>query len=324
MAMPFATETNRPLRFSTGDLAAADRIHAVRALRDRGILPIEPLPDRAVHVHIAKWILPGAGILAGTLCGLRQDGSRQVAGLEDVFFGVNLAGRSVARQRGRELLLDHGAAILLSCAEGDFTLVRPTPVRFVGLRVPRNAVAALARGLDDAGMRSIPRDTEALRILSRYLDAILHDEALASPELSSSVASHLHDLIALSVGASRDGAAVAQARGVVAARLQAIKSDIVANLGDCSLTLAAVAARHAVTPRYVHKLFDSEDTTFTQFVLHQRLGRAYRMLRNPRFAARSISAIAFDVGFGDISYFNRAFRRRYAATPSDVRAGGRS
>jgi len=86
MAMPFATETNRPLRFSTGDLAAADRIHAVRALRDRGILPIEPLPDRAVHVHIAKWILPGAGILAGTLCGLRQDGSRQVAGLEDVFF----------------------------------------------------------------------------------------------------------------------------------------------------------------------------------------------------------------------------------------------
>jgi AraC-like DNA-binding protein len=25
------------------------------------------------------------------------------------------------------------------------------------------------------------------------------------------------------------------------------------------------------------------------------------------------------VGFGDLSYFNRTFRRRYAATPSDIR-----
>src|SRR5262245_13322293 len=54
-AMPLATETNGPLRFSTGGLAVPDRIEAIRRLRDRGILPIEPLPDRAVHVRIAKW-----------------------------------------------------------------------------------------------------------------------------------------------------------------------------------------------------------------------------------------------------------------------------
>ena len=33
-----------------------------------------------------------------------------------------------------------------------------------------------------------------------------------------------------------------------------------------------------------------------------------------------ISAVAFDAGFGDLSYFNRTFRRRYDAAPSDVRA----
>ncbi|WP_368735143.1 helix-turn-helix domain-containing protein [Escherichia coli] len=33
-----------------------------------------------------------------------------------------------------------------------------------------------------------------------------------------------------------------------------------------------------------------------------------------------MSAIAVESGFGDISYFNNAFRRRYACTPSDVRA----
>jgi AraC-like DNA-binding protein len=33
-----------------------------------------------------------------------------------------------------------------------------------------------------------------------------------------------------------------------------------------------------------------------------------------------ISTIAFEAGFGDLSYFNLAFRRRYRQTPSDIRA----
>jgi AraC-like DNA-binding protein len=32
-----------------------------------------------------------------------------------------------------------------------------------------------------------------------------------------------------------------------------------------------------------------------------------------------ISAIAYDAGFGDVSYFNRTFRRPYGVTPSEVR-----
>jgi AraC-like DNA-binding protein len=43
------------------------------------------------------------------------------------------------------------------------------------------------------------------------------------------------------------------------------------------------------------------------------------MLRDQRFSMHSITAIAFDAGFGDLSYFNRTFRRRYNARPSDVR-----
>ena len=44
------------------------------------------------------------------------------------------------------------------------------------------------------------------------------------------------------------------------------------------------------------------------------------MLRDPRYAAWTISAVAYSVGFGDLSYFNRTFRRRFGATPSDIRA----
>jgi AraC-like DNA-binding protein len=47
------------------------------------------------------------------------------------------------------------------------------------------------------------------------------------------------------------------------------------------------------------------------------------MLSNTQLAERTISVIAYEAGFGDLSHFNRAFRRRYGETPSDIRAGSR-
>jgi AraC-like DNA-binding protein len=177
-----------------------------------------------------------------------------------------------------------------------------------------------AGSIDDALIRMIPAGSEAIRLLVAYARAIEEEQqSLDAPELKRLVATHIRDLIALAVGATRDGYAIATGRGIRAARVRAIISDITANLGDWDLTVAAVAQRQRVTPRYLHKLFEGEELTLSAFVLSQRLSRAHRMLRDPRFSDRSISSVAFDVGFNDLSYFNRTFRRRYDATPSDIR-----
>jgi len=47
------------------------------------------------------------------------------------------------------------------------------------------------------------------------------------------------------------------------------------------------------------------------------------MLSDPRFSDRTIGSVAFDVGFGDLSYFNRTFRRHYGATPGEIRQSAR-
>jgi AraC-like DNA-binding protein len=51
-----------------------------------------------------------------------------------------------------------------------------------------------------------------------------------------------------------------------------------------------------------------------------RLQPPRRDLLGPRLADRSIAAIAFGWGFGDLSGFNRAFRAAFGATPREVRA----
>jgi transcriptional regulator GlxA family with amidase domain len=113
---------------------------------------------------------------------------------------------------------------------------------------------------------------------------------------------------------------MAQGRGVGAARLRAITAEIIADIGRHDLSVAAIAARHRVSTRYVNKLFEPDGVSFSEFVLGQRLVRAHGMLTEPRFSGDTISSIAFACGFGDLSYFNRVFRRTYGATPSDVRA----
>jgi AraC-like DNA-binding protein len=133
------------------------------------------------------------------------------------------------------------------------------------------------------------------------------------------VVAHLTELIELSLLASGSCALPVRDPGVRAARLTAIKADIGRHLTDSSLSVAALAARHGITPRYLHMLFEDDAMSYSQYVLDQRLVLACRRLRDPRLAGRTISSIAHDAGFGDLSYFNRTFRRRYGVTPSAAR-----
>jgi AraC-like DNA-binding protein len=133
------------------------------------------------------------------------------------------------------------------------------------------------------------------------------------------VVAHLCDLVAVTLGATRDAVAVAEGRGVRAARLRAIKADIEVHLAHGGLSPGGVAKRQQVSDSYIRKLFAGEGTSFSEYVLTRRLVRAHRMLTDRRWAAVGIASIAYEAGFGDLSYFNRVFKRRYGATPSDVR-----
>jgi AraC-like DNA-binding protein len=167
----------------------------------------------------------------------------------------------------------------------------------------------------------IPGETPALRLLKRYVGVLQSDDGtLTAPDVQHAAATHVCDLVALTLGATRDGTEAARLRGVRAARLAAMKSDVVRHLKDPALSVVAVAARHAVTPRYVQMLFAESGVGFTEYVVAQRLARAHRLVSDPQLADRTLTALAREVGFGDLSYFNRAFRRQFGTAPADIRA----
>jgi AraC-like DNA-binding protein len=182
---------------------------------------------------------------------------------------------------------------------------------------------ALAPGFEDAFVRPLRPGSGVLRLLVRYLDILDDEDALRTPELRRVVAAHIHDLCALAIGATRDAAEIAKGRGLRAARMRAIKAEIAQSFQHGPVSVATLAQSQGVSPRYIQKLFEQEGTTLSRFVLGQRLARVHRMLADPHYGHQTLAAIAYHVGFGDLSTFNRAFRRHFGATPSDVRAAAR-
>jgi AraC-like DNA-binding protein len=283
--------------------------------------PLGKAPPRVDFVNRSMFRLR---IITATYAGVRREALLTKAGQQDgdhLFLCVTLAGTSLVRRRAREIALSDGEAVLMTSEEPQWTIDSPAAVRIAGIRLQRTALAPLVPTLDDAVMRPIPRDAGGLRWLRKYLEVVANDEALAAPVLQQLIVNHFYDLTALSLRPTCELHTLVETSSVRAARLATIKADIVANLNDGDLNVTTVASRNRVTVRYLHKLFESEGITFSEFVLGQRLARAHSILVNPLHSRRAISAIAFELGFNDLSYFNRTFRRRYHVTPSDVRSG---
>jgi AraC-like DNA-binding protein len=311
------------LRFSSDELPERARLPIFQETFGRAIAKVdfEPLAGTPLRVQASVRALPGLSVWIGAFSPIHGRRTRELIadGNDDVALCMCPEGGSVISQFGREVTHCGDDAVLLSCSDAlSSTMVERS--HHVSLSLPRKVMATMVPDLEDAFLRPVPKDTEALQLLKSYVGVLEEDHALATPELCRLVVSHVYDLAALALGATGDVAKVAERQGVRAARLRVIKADILNSPGDHGMTVTAIATRHRVTPRYVQLLFESEGTTFSRFLLNQRLELAHRMLCDPRFAEITVSTIAFKAGFGDLSHFNRAFRHRYGESPSAVRA----
>lgn len=184
----------------------------------------------------------------------------------------------------------------------------------------RKTLLSYCPAAEDSVARPLDHDPGLTALLHQYYDFAVRHAAGLDALAQHAVSQHLMDLVVLVLGGRRDATDLAKERGLAAARLEAIKADILARLGDGHLTLTDLARRHRASPRTIQLLFERSGVTFSEFLLEQRLLRAARLLRDPLHRVSKISELAYFSGFNDVSYFHRAFRRRFGMTPSDAKA----
>jgi AraC-like DNA-binding protein len=313
--------TPRILEFSTDGIPERDRTAFWREHYGHVMLrvDIEPAPDMLFEASSRCLSLPGLLLMEGSSSPVKisRGGQYLADGNDDVVLAINRSGSVVVNSNGREQSLGDGEAIVLSGGEAA-SFHRTSLGRSFALRVPRTMFESTVVSLDDALMRPISSDRGALKLMEDYARWLLNAGNIDHQLLNISVR-HIQDLLALTIGPTADFADTARTRGLRAARLKLAKSFIVAHSSRRDLSVSAVATSLSVTPRYVQRLFEADGTTFSEFLTGQRLARARRLLCEPSSSPTAISTIAYDVGFGDLSYFNRCVRRQYGVTPREVR-----
>jgi AraC-like DNA-binding protein len=310
-------------RFSTDDVPSAKRLTFWRETFAQSAVRahVDPRSTGQFKARVLLERMPGLSVmsLASTAASIDRTAKMLDDGDDALALVTPQQGKQMWAQCGREVILRPGQGVLLLHREP--VIVTHGDGCFRAFIVPRVAVAGAVRNLEDSVMRLISADTPALRLLLHYASGILAESVNIGDRARSVVGSHVQDLIA--AVAARDAeslpAKTADASGVRAARLAAMKEYVISRIGEAEVTVGDLAAWHRVTPRTVQRLFEDGGSTFSMFKLEQQLVFAQRLLHSDRDAYPTIADIAYAAGFSDLSYFHRSFRRRFGITPAEYR-----
>jgi AraC-like DNA-binding protein len=315
-------DMDQPIRLTTAGLAIHDRDDFVREFYGRIAqrIEIEPAPGDPYEIDVEAIVLPGMSVGGGSVS--RMTGTRSTAmradGGSDVVLTFSTAGLHITEPGGYEAAVRPGQALLTSLDRPFSMHMLEHRNEFLTVQVARDVLTPLSSDIDSRLTDVLAFDRSGLALLRGYA-ASISAAGVRTPELQALTARHLAELTALVIGPSCDGREAVRSGGLRAARLAQAKAVVLRHLTSSRLTATFVAVRLGVSTRYLHMLFETEPCSFSDFVTGQRLELASRILADPGQADRRILDIALALGFGDVTTFNRAFRRRFDRTPSQAR-----
>jgi AraC-like DNA-binding protein len=300
------------------DLPVAERADYWRHVIGETIVPLDPIgfPDRVVAggvgaIRVGEMTASGRGGARRTATNIRRSDP------ELYKIDVLAAGRGVIEQGGRQVALE----------PGDFTLVdlsRPArwnmdaarvvavmfPASLLPLRRDEAARVTAVRIRGDRGAGAL------VSSLARQLVDHLDDYAASD---GTRVGTAVLDLLGAGLAARLDRADRVPAASRRRALLARIRAFIEERLIDPDLSPGTIAAAHFISVRYLHKLFEAEQSTVADWIRHRRLERCRRDLLDPALATEPVSAIGMRWGLRDAAHFSRLFRAAYGMPPAEYR-----
>lgn len=183
------------------------------------------------------------------------------------------------------------------------------------LRAPLLGIAALY-ALTVVGVQSAELFTRPARELS-----LLAALSLLAMSLAGGVVFLRADreLFGTSAGGRGARPAAAQDRPLLARLEAALDADELWR--EEGLTIGALAARLGAPEHHVRRLINEGlgYRNFAAFINERRIAAAKLALEDPARARVTIATLAYEVGFGSLGPFNRAFRQATGQTPTDWR-----
>lgn len=236
---------------------------------------------------------------------------------EDFLISFQLEQQGLVRQGGREALLTPGSFTLYDATQPysltfqerfhQFIVQMPKAVLSRHLMHPEQYTAITISGKSGLGA-----------VLTNFIFSLvkeLHNVKQAPDELSE----NLVNMIALAFSSSVMLEEIGDNSIVLESLKRRVRQYIDNNLCNPELSNTHIAQAQGISIRYLHKLFQNEEETIHNLILHKRLEKAYQLLNDEAYAGHSIELVAYSIGFSSAAHFSRTFKKFYGVCPSEVR-----
>ncbi len=300
-------------------------------------LPVDVVSQRLVDVCGEFAVHPVAGrdwvtgsVVKGRRCGIEfaavgldvQRVGRSSKAIkrdqgENFFLIMQERGSAVMAQDGKAAVLNPGDMVLIDSAKPSEFIFSGSYSQQLSLHLPRVEMNRRFDKMTMAGVSISARDPIA-RALHAVLAKMFMKSGLddAFNYLGEAFLSLLGAALAERT-AARDGTATGRNQ-TQEQLLTAALERIDRCFNDPEFSVSELAVALGVNPRHLQRLFRLIDETPTERLLARRLdfARTRLLQRIMGWERGAVSAIAYESGFNDLSYFNRAFRKRFGAAPS--------
>jgi AraC family transcriptional regulator, positive regulator of tynA and feaB len=225
---------------------------------------------------------------------------------------LQLHGEAVISQNGQAFAFRAGD-IAISDLQHPFVATLSGAARRITSVIPCEMLDRRAPWVRKTALRRVPADSAYVDLARRHIV-----ELLENPRMSESAASLLTENLCnlLALASATD---LAPHRMPSELQIEAMLAFCRRKLDDSELSPQRVAEHLGVSVRTLQSRFRQIGQTFAEWVRDERLKACSAALRDPTQRGLHISEIAYRWGFGDLSHFNRSFRKRFDRTPKQWR-----
>lgn len=221
-----------------------------------------------------------------------------------------LRGESVWSQRGREVHARPGDFVICSTAE-PYSLVFRGEYEMPVLVVPESTMRRLTPDPNQfLGLRMSGEDADCGLLSSFVAQVVARMHKLPDP-MAHRIEANVLDLLGAVLAARARPGFVSREQ-----LLSQVKVYIQDHLHDRHLGPATLAQAFSVSTRLIHTLFEDEPITVGKYIRSLRVNSCRYALENSDATRISLTDLALQWGFYDLSHMSRNFREVYGEPPS--------
>jgi AraC-like DNA-binding protein len=238
---------------------------------------------------------------------------------ETIDIALQVRGSCVIEQEGRQARIGIGDLCGYHSSR-PFEVHPDGPVEFVVASLSRELLGSREASMCSLTATRIAGDSGLATLTGPFLARLV--DALDAGRVRAEHAGVIESVVDLVCGLFAERIGAQQRPQSVL--LAGIKAYIGQHLGRPGLNPDEIARANHVSTRYLHRLFEGEGITVSEWIRDQRLERCRRDLRDPLLRHDSVLSIATRWGLPNPAHFSRVYRAAYGHSPREERRAARS